>query len=336
MKKFSNIPTNIITGFLGVGKTSAIRHLLKTKPPQEKWAVLVNEFGEVGIDGALLRADNIAVTEVPGGCMCCAVGLPSKVAMNNLIRQYKPDRILIEPTGLAHPKQVLQQFSGPEFSAVLNLQAVVCLVDPWCLSDPQFSSLAAFNDQIAMADVLLASKADIADTQHLKIFRDFCDSYQPRKQYCGEIKNGQLDWRLLQLPRLDNNAGVESQVHHHDTSHDKLNIEFDQQGVACLESQTEFAYACGWRFRSDWRFDSDKLHRYISGLEVPRIKGVFATADGWLGINKMRHVVSLQAIDSGEDSRLEMIAMDVTDWPAIDQALRQCRVVSDSLPGSNL
>lgn len=329
MKKFTNIPTNIITGFLGVGKTTAIRHLLKTKPAQEKWAVLVNEFGEVGIDGALLRADSIAVTEVPGGCMCCAVGLPSKVAMNNLIRQHRPDRILVEPTGLAHPKQVLQQFSGPEFNGVLDLQAVICLVDPWCLSDQQFSSLAAFNDQIAIADVLLATKADVADAQHLQIFRDFCSSYQPRKQHYAEIEKGQLDWRLLQLPRLENNVGAGSQVHHHDANHGgEVSIKFDRQGVACLESQTEFGYACGWRFQSDWCFDSDKLHRFISKLEVPRVKGVFATADGWLSINKMRDVVSQEVIDSGEDSRLEMIAMAAIHWPAIDKALRQCRVIS--------
>ena len=85
VKKFHPIPTNIITGFLGTGKTTSILHLLRHNTGGEKWAVLVNEFGEVGIDGALLTPGAFAVKEVPGGCMCCAAGLPTQIALNKLI-----------------------------------------------------------------------------------------------------------------------------------------------------------------------------------------------------------------------------------------------------------
>ena len=149
-RQYSQIPTNIITGFLGVGKTTLIRALLKNKPADQRWAVLVNEFGEVGIDGALYEADDIAVKEVAGGCMCCSVGLPSRVALNKLIKTHNPDRILIEPTGLAHPKQVLEMFSGTEYEDVLDMRAVICLVDPWSLSQDKFRELPAFIDQIQM------------------------------------------------------------------------------------------------------------------------------------------------------------------------------------------
>ncbi len=94
----SHVAANIITGFLGVGKTTAIRHLLANKPEQARWAVLVNEFGEVGVDGAILSEQGALVKEVPGGCMCCVAGLPMTVGLNTLLAQ-KPDRILIEPTG---------------------------------------------------------------------------------------------------------------------------------------------------------------------------------------------------------------------------------------------
>jgi hypothetical protein len=99
--------TNLITGFLGSGKTTSILHLLANKDPAEKWAVLVNEFGEVGIDGALLSDSGAMIKEIPGGCMCCVNGLPMQVGLNTLLRQGKPDRLLIEPTGLGHPKQIL-------------------------------------------------------------------------------------------------------------------------------------------------------------------------------------------------------------------------------------
>lgn len=70
----NRVPTNIITGFLGVGKTTAILHLLATKPAHEKWAVLVNEFGEIGIDGAIMSEQGAMIKEVPGGCLCCTAG----------------------------------------------------------------------------------------------------------------------------------------------------------------------------------------------------------------------------------------------------------------------
>lgn len=94
--------TNLITGFLGSGKTTTIRHLLAHKPDRERWAVLVNEFGEIGIDGALLADSGAVLKEIPGGCMCCVNGLPMQVGLNMLLQQAKPDRLLIEPTGLGH------------------------------------------------------------------------------------------------------------------------------------------------------------------------------------------------------------------------------------------
>ena len=90
--RITAVPTNIITGFLGVGKTSAILHLLRHKPDDERWAVLVNEFGEIGVDGSLLQgrhaeATGVFVREVPGGCMCCTAGLPMQIALNQLDRK---------------------------------------------------------------------------------------------------------------------------------------------------------------------------------------------------------------------------------------------------------
>lgn len=327
-KSFRSIPTNIITGFLGVGKTTAIRHLLQTKPADEKWAVLVNEFGEVGIDGALLNADGIAVKEVPGGCMCCAVGVPSRVALNNLIREQNPDRILIEPTGLAHPRQVLQQFSGDAYKEVLDIRAVVCLVDPWCMSDPKFMELPAFHEQIAMADVLVATKVDIADANHLQQFESFARELSPAKAKVGKIEGGQLDWRWLDVPRSEPGTSV-GHHHHHtgDSSSEKGNaLSFDREGVARVENSAEYGVSCGWRFASDWRFDRDKLVALFEQLAVPRVKGVFAINEGWLIINKMRTTVSQESIESAEDSRVEMINLEEIDWELIDRQIRDCRL----------
>jgi len=339
-KKYHAIPTNIITGFLGAGKTTVIRHLLKTKPEKEKWAVLVNEFGEVGIDDTFLNSngldsDDIAVKEVPGGCMCCSVGLPSRTALNNLIRTHNPDRILIEPTGLAHPNQVLTMFSGKEYQDVLDLCAVICLVDPWSISEPQFLELPAFHDQITLADVLIATKQDIAQPAHLTAFETFAKKLKPVKAAVEMISNGELPWQLL---NLNHSAGAQPSVGHHHSPHhhtaessDSTNLpEADHEGVIRVESSTthndqDQSVGCGWIFPDNWQFDREQLTRLFEQLTVPRIKGVFATTEGWCAINKMRQNISNEMIEYANQSRVEMINLEPIDWEPIDQKLRACR-----------
>ena len=123
------IPTNIITGFLGAGKTTSILSLLARKPENEKWAVLINEFGNVGVDGAILDQQGAIVKEVPGGCMCCVTGLPMSVGINALLAQ-KPDRLLLEPTGLGHPKEVINKLTSDIYQNYIDLKATITVVDP--------------------------------------------------------------------------------------------------------------------------------------------------------------------------------------------------------------
>jgi len=148
-----SVPTNIITGFLGVGKTTAILCLLKKKPANERWAVLVNEFGEIGVDGSLFQGQHsqqqgVFIREVPGGCMCCAAGLPMQIALNQLLSHAKPDRLLIEPTGLGHPEEVLQVLSSEHYQEILSLQKTLTLVDARKLSDERYTTHDTFNQQI--------------------------------------------------------------------------------------------------------------------------------------------------------------------------------------------
>ena len=98
------IPVNIIGGPLGSGKTTTINHILTQKPPEEYWAILINEYGLIGIDGALIENTSkqkcLEIKEVAGGCICCSAGFMFEVSLVRLL-QRRPDRLLIEPTGLA-------------------------------------------------------------------------------------------------------------------------------------------------------------------------------------------------------------------------------------------
>lgn len=338
MKKIlSHIPTNIITGFLGAGKTTLIRHLLKTKPAAEKWAVLVNEFGEVGIDGALLAADGIAVREVPGGCMCCAVGLPSKVALNQLIRTHRPDRILIEPTGLAHPQQVVKQFSGAEYQTLLDMQTIVCVIDPWSINDPAFTDLPAFRSQIELADHIILTKADSATREQLASFAQFSEAL--REQRAAEqrpvefsvVGHGAADWRWLTRPHhAASNPQPASKPHAAlwtPPAKPEASAQDDQPLTTLTrrENNAEFGHSCGWRFPAEWCFDEAKLLYWLETLTIPRVKGVIRTPERWLLVNRMRTTVSTEEVSTAAECRLEMIHTDAVDWDKIENELLACR-----------
>ena len=202
MQKISNVPTNIITGFLGVGKTTAILNLLRSKPRAERWAVLVNEFGEIGVDGSILGgrhgpAGNVFVQEVPGGCMCCTAGLPMQVALNRLLKEARPDRLLIEPTGLGHPVEVLGVLSSEHYQEVLSIQRIVTLVDARKLSDERYTRHETFNQQIAIADLIVGNKADLyssGDKETLEAYARQTGAASARVLF---IEQGVIDIALL-------------------------------------------------------------------------------------------------------------------------------------------
>lgn len=321
MKKYQAIPTNVITGFLGAGKTTLIQHLLKTKPDDEHWAVLVNEFGEVGLDGALLAAEGIAVKEVPGGCMCCATSLPSKAAMNQLIEQQNPDRILIEPTGLAHPKQILQIFGGKDYDGILDIRAVVCVVDPWSLSDNQFLELPAFRDQIQLADVLVAAKIDTAAGEHLELFDKFTANLKPAKSQVGKVNQGNMPWQWLDAKRVEQTVIMITPDSHTQTTPSDIAVR-DSEGVLRQENKTDYGYSCGWLFPEAFVFDYERLKTMLSELNVPRIKAVLQTDKGWFSFNRMRENFQVKETTAIEESRLEVISMDPVDWQELDKKLR--------------
>lgn len=315
------IPTNIITGFLGAGKTTAIRHLLKTKPNTENWAVLVNEFGEIGIDGAIFESDNITVKEVAGGCICCSAGLPSKRALNQLVEEHRLDRIIIEPTGLAFPQQILEQFRTEEYRQLLDFQAIVCLLDPWSVSDVGFQRIPAFQQQIASADILIATKSDQATPEQLIAFDEFCKPLAKDRRV-DKIQHGHLPWQWLNhqhvARELPSNVSTHTAHSHHHT-HDDEATPVSQ--LVRKANQADFGFSCGWEIPVEWRFDKQALVSYLSELDIPRIKGVILTESGWVLLNKMRDTLSLETLPAQEHSRLEMIALEAKGWQEIELKL---------------
>ena len=160
----ANIPTHLIAGPLGAGKTSLIRHLLAHKPAHERWAVLINEFGQIGLDQALLSGahDGVSLSEIPGGCLCCVAGAPFQVGLARLLRQARPDRLLIEPSGLGHPLELLRQLGQAPWAGVLALQPPVLVLDAAALATGQ-ALPESQQATLALAGLLLLNKAEGLD-----------------------------------------------------------------------------------------------------------------------------------------------------------------------------
>jgi len=169
---FQNIPCTLVTGFLGAGKTTVINQLLASKPNDERWALLINEFGRIGIDGALLASSqdndleqkNIAIREVSGGCICCTSQLPLQIAISRLLSDHHPQRLLIEPTGLAHPRELILQLSAPHWQTALQMNAVITVLSGEQWQQVKYRDHDGFQAHIRDADVLIINRYSQLDT----------------------------------------------------------------------------------------------------------------------------------------------------------------------------
>jgi len=244
------IPVTIITGFLGAGKTTLLRYLLRQT--KQRLAVVVNEFGDVGIDAALINGcancdgEPAPVIELANGCLCCTVQDDFLPTIEKLLAGPEPlDGIVIETSGLALPEPLLQAFHWPQIKHRTLVNGVITVVDGEALaegsvlgdleaveqqriSDPsldhQDSIEDLFKEQLEQADLVLISRADLLSPVALQKAKNYLAEQmqivQPQKQVpCLEIANGEISAELL-LGLTRSSLPVDNEEHDH--SHPEL------------------------------------------------------------------------------------------------------------------
>ena len=243
MNTLTKVPVTVVTGFLGSGKTTLIRHLI-SNANGKKLAVLVNEFGSEGVDGEILKSCADAncptenIVELANGCICCTVADDFIPAMEQLLsRQVKPDHILIETSGLALPKPLLKAFDWPEIRSRITVDGVIALADAEAVAAGRFAPDPAaveaqraadenldhetplsevFEDQIACADIVLLTKADLAGAKGLEAARAAISAEMPRRVPMLAVVDGVVDARVILGLEAAAEADLAARPSHHD------------------------------------------------------------------------------------------------------------------------
>jgi cobalamin biosynthesis protein CobW len=224
MNTLAKVPVTVVTGFLGSGKTTLIRHLI-ANANGKRLAVLVNEFGSEGVDGEILKSCADAncpeenIVELANGCICCTVADDFVPAMEQLLAcRVKPDHILIETSGLALPKPLLKAFDWPEIRSRITVDGVIALADAEAVAAGRFAPdpgaveaqraaddnldhetplSEVFEDQIACADIVLLTKADLAGPAGLEAARAAIMAEMPRRVPMLPVVDGAVDARVI-------------------------------------------------------------------------------------------------------------------------------------------
>ena len=254
MSNLTKLPVTVITGFLGSGKTTLISHLMKN-PGGKRLAVVVNEFGDVGVDGDILKSCAIPdcpaenILELANGCICCTVAddfIPTIEALIALDPQ--PEHILIETSGLALPKPLLKAFDWPDIRSKITVDGVIALADAEAVAAGRFAPNVAavdaqrladesidhetplsevFEDQISCADLVLLTKPDLAGPDGVAKAREIIAAEAPRPLPVIEVAEGVVDPRVLLGLEAAAEDDLDARPSHHDTPHDHDHDDFE-------------------------------------------------------------------------------------------------------------
>lgn len=288
----AKIPATVVTGFLGAGKTTLIRHLIGNAKGR-RLALIVNEFGEVGVDGDLLKSCGSPdcgeddIVELANGCLCCTVADDFLPTLQKLLdRPNPPEHIVIETSGLALPKPLVQAFAWPGIKSRTTVDGVITVVDGAAVAEGRFAddeaALAAqreadpnldhdnpleelFEDQLACADLVLLNKSDLIDGDAMqRVQAELAAHLRPGVKTLS-IRHGEIDAAILLGLQAAAEDDIAARRSHHDAEEDHDHEDFASFAVTLPEQATPDSLLA-------------RLQPVIDAHDILRVKGFAAVA----------------------------------------------------------
>ncbi len=323
-------PVHLVSGFLGAGKTTTIRRLLE-RNGDEQIALIVNDFGEASFDEVTLSEEKpFAIQNIPGGCVCCTAPEGFVDALGAVLEQ-GPDRLVIEPTGLARPQDLIDTMRRSPHGSAIELLPVIVLVDPHNLASPDETTRALLREQAEAADILLANRCDLATPEELERFEAFAAELWPgplavHRTEFGAIPPSAWEWPEGEGARASRRVEI-SEGHDHAHPHEH-------------GDSTKGFRARSWRWPADAVFAYPRLQEALaravagdSGRRLARFKGIFRTQEGTSLLEIAGDVLHDRLTSYRRDSRADAILVDGDDasFEKIGQWLEAARLSDDEL-----
>ena len=290
------IPTRLVGGFLGAGKTTFILEQLKTAGPRV--AVLVNEFGKLGIDGDLIRLKGgVEVVEMPGGCICCSQKQGVLESIRSIAGLIGPELLLIEPSGVAEISELLQVLSDPSLQGVIRVDTVITVLDAETFleySEPEAFGLF-FLDQVRNADLILVNRADLVAAQQLEAIEERVASLNPRAmvlrtEFCHMKESDAWGSGLAVNPSRTLATGPAS-------------LHFD-----CMSVAPGKAFSAGGLDRLLSELASGRFGRIVRGKGFLQVEG-----RGWLNLQVVGGKATMEPLPFPLAPRLTLIGFDLKE-----------------------
>lgn len=290
------VDVHVIGGFLGTGKTTALLRQLRARRGVEKVAVVINDFGTASIDAELVGDEGNTVAEIEGACICCTAPAGFSAAVGQLVDEVRPDRIFVEPTGLARPADLIDTLRRAPYADRIRIAPLVVLVDPSTLDVDAAQRIALVRDQAEAADVLVANRVDLASDEDLRAFAAWADGLWPGPMRVLQTTHGELPDDVWTWPkqrggqvRFAHDRGADRAVGH---------------GVV----------AGSWVWPSDTVFHRlrlvDALARLAAGeagAALARLKGLFRTEEGVTLVEVAGGRVTDRPTSYRRDSRVDVL-----------------------------
>jgi cobalamin biosynthesis protein CobW len=335
-------PVTIVTGFLGAGKTTLIRHILANAGGR-RLALIINEFGDLGVDGDLLQgcADAAcpreAIIELSNGCICCTVADDFAPAVTALLaREPRPDHIVVETSGLALPKPLVKAFDWPELRTRLTVDGVIAVVDAAAVAEGRFADDPArvaeqraadpsldhdnpleevYEDQLLCADLVVLNKADLVEPRRMEALRAEIASTLPREVKIAATREGAIDPNILLGVRAAAEDDLAARPSHHDAQGEHDHDDFETFVVAIPATSDPDALL-------------DRLSEATRAHDILRVKGFVEVAGKpmrllvqGVGRRFRRDFERPWAPGESRDGRLVVIAQKGVDRAGVAAAL---------------